>query len=288
MKIVHNVAAMHRFADEVHQSGRRIGFVPTMGFLHAGHVSLMRIAREQTDVLVVSIFVNPTQFAPGEDFETYPRDFERDRSMVQAAGADCIYYPDVKEMYPDGYQTTVSVAEVTQNLCGLSRPTHFDGVSTVVAKLFNAVKPNCAVFGQKDFQQLAVIKRMVKDLNMDIDIIGAPIVRETDGIAMSSRNKNLSPEERAAARSLSRALEVVKSSVLAGERSVSVLVAMASDIISAEAFGRIDYIKVCDTETLQDVKRLDREAVMALAVFFEKARLIDNAVLCVDEHCNGN
>lgn len=274
---------MHLFADEVHRSGRRIGFVPTMGFLHEGHVSLMRIARQHADVLVVSIFVNPTQFAPGEDFEAYPRDFERDRGMVEAVGADCIYYPDVKEMYPDGYQTTVSVKDITRNLCGLSRPTHFDGVSTVVAKLFNAVKPDCAVFGQKDFQQLAVIKRMVRDLNMDIDIIGAPIVREADGIAMSSRNKNLAPEERMAARCLSRALETVKESVQAGERSARTLIEQARSIISDEPFGRIDYIKVCDSETLQDVERIDREAVMALAVFFEKARLIDNTVLCVDE-----
>jgi len=282
MNIVNSVADMHRFADEVHRSGRRIGFVPTMGFLHEGHLSLMRSARQHADVLVVSIFVNPTQFAPGEDFETYPRDFERDRSMVEAVGTDCIYYPDVKEMYPDGYQTTVSVRDVTQNLCGSSRPTHFDGVSTVVAKLFNAVKPDCAVFGQKDFQQLVVIKRMVKDLNMDVEIIGAPIVREDDGIAMSSRNKNLAPEERVAARSLSRALDAVRVSIKAGERSAQVLVEQARAIINAESLGGIDYIKVCDTETLQDVEHLEREAVMALAVFFEKARLIDNAVLCVE------
>jgi pantoate--beta-alanine ligase len=272
------------FADKVHRSGRRIGFVPTMGCLHEGHVSLMHIARQHAEVLVVSIFVNPTQFAPGEDFDTYPRDFERDRDMVEAVGADCIYYPDVKEMYPDGYQTTVSVKDITQNLCGLSRPMHFDGVSTVVAKLFNAVKPDCAVFGQKDFQQLAVIKRMVRDLNIDIDIIGAPIVRESDGIAMSSRNKNLSPEERIAARSLSRALGAVEESVKAGERSAAALIEKARKLISAEPRGCIDYIKVCDTETLQDIERLERESVMALAVFFEKARLIDNTVLCVDEY----
>jgi len=282
MNILHSVADMHRFADEVHRNGSRIGFVPTMGFLHEGHESLMRIARQHADVLVVSIFVNPTQFGPGEDFETYPRDFERDRAMVAEAGADCLYYPDLSEMYPPGYQTTVSVRDVTRNLCGLSRPTHFDGVSTVVAKLFNAVKPDCAVFGQKDFQQLIVIKRMVRDLNMDINIIGAPIVREADGIAMSSRNKNLAPEERAAASSLSRALDAVRASVRVGERSAQVLIEQARAIISAEPLGRIDYIKVCDTETLQDVEFLEREAVMALAVFFEKARLIDNVVLCVD------
>ena len=282
MNILHSVADMHRYADEAHQSARRIGFVPTMGFLHEGHVSLMRIARQHADVLVVSIFVNPTQFGPGEDFETYPRDFERDRAMVAEAGADCLYYPDVSEMYPSGYQTTVSVRDVTQNLCGSSRPTHFDGVSTVVAKLINAVKPDCAVFGQKDFQQLVVIKRMVKDLNMDVEIIGAPIVREADGIAMSSRNKNLALEERVAARSLSRALDAVSARIKAGERSAQALIEQARAIISAESRGRIDYIKVCDTETLQDVEILEREAVMALAVFFEKARLIDNVVLCVD------
>jgi len=283
MEILHTVAAMHQFADQVRQRGQRIGFVPTMGFLHEGHVSLMRLARQHADVLVVSIFVNPTQFAPGEDFETYPRDFERDRSMVEDAGADCIYYPDVKEMYPDGYQTTVSVKDVTRNLCGMSRPTHFDGVSTVVSKLFNAVKPHCAVFGQKDFQQLVVIKRMVRDLNIDIEIIGAPIVREDDGIAMSSRNKNLASEERTCARSLSRALDAVAASVRGGERSARVLIQQARDSISAEQLGRIDYIKVCDAETMLDVERREREAVMALAVFFEKARLIDNAVLHVED-----
>ncbi len=282
MNILHSVADMHRFADDVRRSGRRIGFVPTLGFLHDGHESLMHIAKQHADVLVVSIFVNPTQFGPGEDFKTYPRDFERDSSIIETVGADCLYYPDVSEMYPAGYQTTVSVRDVTRNLCGFSRPTHFDGVSTVVAKLFNAVKPHCAVFGQKDFQQLVVIKRMVRDLNMDIDIIGAPIVREADGIAMSSRNKNLAPEECAAARSLSRALDAVCSSMQAGERSARALIELARGIISAETLGRIDYIKVCDTETLQDVELLEREAVMAIAVFFEKARLIDNTVLCVE------
>ncbi|MBM4311474.1 MAG: pantoate--beta-alanine ligase [Deltaproteobacteria bacterium] len=283
MDILHSVAEMHRFADRVHHSGRTIGFVPTMGFLHEGHVSLMHIARQHADVLVVSIFVNPTQFGPGEDFESYPRDFERDRRMVAAAGADCLYYPDANEMYPDGYQTMVCVRDVTRNLCGLSRPTHFEGVATVVTKLFNAVKPQCAVFGQKDFQQLVVIKRMVKDLNMDIDIIGAPIVREPDGIAMSSRNKYLGPAERQAARCLSRALDAVRARVQAGEHAAQALISLATDIISAEPLGRIDYIRVCDVETLRDVELLENDAVMAVAVFFEKARLIDNAVL----HVNG-
>lgn len=279
MEILHTVHDMHRFADRVHRRGQAIGFVPTMGFLHEGHLSLMRIALRQADVLVVSIFVNPTQFGPGEDFESYPRDFERDSRLVADAGAECLYYPDVSEMYPAGYQTRVSVGEVTRNLCGLSRPTHFEGVATVVAKLFNAVKPQSAVFGQKDFQQLVVIRRMVQDLNMDIDVIGAPIVREPDGVAMSSRNKYLGPAERQAARCLSRALDAAAEKVRAGERSAQALISLAHAIISAEPLGRIDYIKVCDTETLLDVERLDREAVMAVAVFFDKARLIDNIVL---------
>jgi len=282
MDIVHTVAEMHRFADRAHRGGRTIGFVPTMGFLHEGHVSLMHIARRHADVLVVSIFVNPTQFGPGEDFDSYPRDFDRDRRMVEAAGADCLYYPDAAEMYPPGYQTMVCVRDVTRNLCGLSRPTHFEGVATVVTKLFNAVKPQCAVFGQKDFQQLAVIRRMVRDLNMDIDIIGAPIVREPDGIAMSSRNKYLGPQERPAARCLSRALDAARSRVREGERSAQALISLAAGIIGSEALGRIDYIKVCDTETLQDVEIIERDAVMAIAVFFEKARLIDNTVLRPD------
>jgi len=282
MEIVHTVHDMHRFADRVHLRGQSIGFVPTMGFLHEGHLSLMRIARQHADVLVVSIFVNPTQFGPGEDFEAYPRDFERDSRMVADAGAGCLYCPDVSEMYPAGYQTRISVGEVTRNLCGLSRPTHFEGVATVVAKLFNAVKPQCAVFGQKDFQQLVVIKRMARDLNMDIDIIGAPIVRESDGIAMSSRNTYLGPAERQAARCLSRALEEVRAKVAAGERSTQALIELARGIISAETLGRIDYISICDSETLQDIACIEREAVMAIAVFFDKARLIDNAVLCPD------
>ncbi len=282
MEILRTVEDMQRFADRVRQRGRTIGFVPTMGYLHEGHVSLVHIARRHADVVVVSIFVNPTQFGPGEDFESYPRDFERDRRMVAAAGADCLYCPDADEMYPPGYQTTVCVREVTRNLCGLSRPAHFEGVATVVAKLFNAVKPQYAVFGQKDFQQLVVIKRMVRDLNMDIDIIGAPIVREPDGIAMSSRNKYLGTAERQAARCLSRALDAVRSRADEGERSAQALISLARGIISAEPLGRIDYVKVCDAVTLQDVERLEREAVMAVAVFFEKARLIDNTILHVD------
>jgi pantoate--beta-alanine ligase len=287
MDILCSVTDMHCFADRARQQGQRIGFVPTMGFLHEGHVSLMRIARQHADVVVVSIFVNPTQFGPGEDFEAYPRDFERDRAMVEAAGVDCIYCPAVSDMYPAGYQTSVSVREITRNLCGVSRPAHFDGVATVVAKLFNAVKPHCAVFGQKDFQQLAVIRRMVQDLNMDIEIIGAPIVREPDGVAMSSRNTYLSPAEREAACSLSRALAAVAAQARNGEQFAQVLIDTARSIISAEPLGCIDYIKVCDTETLQDIARLDSEAVMAVAVFFNKARLIDNAILPAAEHGAG-
>ncbi len=279
MRIIRSVKEMHACADEIRQSGKRIGLVPTMGFLHEGHISLIRLIREQADYVIVSIFVNPTQFGEGEDFDSYPRDFECDRQMVAAAGADCIYTPEVDEMYPDGSQTAVSVSQITRNLCGRSRPSHFEGVATVVAKLFNAVKPHAAVFGEKDFQQLMVIKRMVLDLNMDIEILGAPIVREADGLAMSSRNTYLTPEQRAAALGLSRGLSEVRDMVASGERSAAKLISHVQKMVEATGLGKVDYIKVCDLATLEDVEVLERDAVMALAVQFGKARLIDNCVL---------
>ena len=206
MKIIRTVKEMHAYSDAFRSACKTVSFVPTMGFLHEGHLSLMREAKKRSDVLVVSIFVNPIQFGPGEDYDAYPRNFERDRELVESIGGDCIYAPEVTEMYPEGYQTSVQVDRVTKNLCGITRPAHFNGVTTVVAKLFQAVKPHLAIFGEKDFQQLIVIKRMVLDLNMDIDVIGLPIVREADGLAMSSRNKYLTPDERTAALGLSQSL----------------------------------------------------------------------------------
>lgn len=270
---------MSVFSDSARAEGRRVALVPTMGFLHEGHCSLMRIAAGQADIVIVSIFVNPIQFGPGEDFADYPRDWDRDLQMVASTGADCIYAPEVQEMYPEGFQTRVSVAHMTKNLCGVSRPDHFDGVTTVVAKLFNAARPHCAVFGQKDFQQLMVIRRMTRDLQFDIEIVGAPIVREHDGLAMSSRNTYLTPGQRTAARSLSQSLFEARDLFEAGERSAGVLIGRAAERIGREPCAETDYIKICDVETLQECETISRESVMALAVRFGKARLIDNIVL---------
>ncbi len=264
MEIITGIRQMQRYSDEVRMSGRRVAVVPTMGYLHEGHLSLVRIARERADAVVVTIFVNPKQFGPSEDFTTYPRDMDRDLDLVKSSGAACVFAPAAAEMYPEGYQTSVRVDRLTQHLCGISRPTHFEGVTTVVAKLFNATKPHAAVFGEKDFQQLQVIRRMVRDLDMDIEIIGGPIVREPDGLAMSSRNKYLSPEERAAALVLSSSLFEIRELCARGERDALTL-------------GR----KICDLETLEEISHLRRDSVAALAVFFGKTRLIDNIILNV-------
>ena len=279
MKIIHTVKEMHAYSDAFRGAGKTVSLVPTMGFLHEGHLSLMREAKKISDVLVVSVFVNPTQFGPGEDYDAYPRNFERDREMVEAIGCDCIYAPEVSEMYPDGYQTSVQVDKATKNLCGLTRPTHFNGVTTVVAKLFNSVKPHLSIFGEKDFQQLIVIKRMVLDLNMDIDVIGMPIVREEDGLAMSSRNKYLTPDERTAALCLSQSLFEAKKMFEAEERSAEVLIDHVKNTICSKGTGKIDYIKICDVVNLEDCSFIETDSVMALAVYFNKARLIDNIAL---------
>ena len=281
MKIIRTVKEMHAYSDACRGAGKTVSFVPTMGFLHEGHLGLMREAKKRSDVLVVSIFVNPIQFGPGEDYDAYPRNFERDREMIESIGCDCIYAPEVTEMYPDGYQTSVQVDRVTKNLCGITRPTHFNGVTTIVAKLFNAVKPHLSIFGEKDFQQLVVIKRMVLDLNMDVDVIGMPIVREEDGLAMSSRNKYLTPDERTAALRLSQSLFEAKKMFEAGERSAAVLIEHVKNRICSEGTGKIDYVKICDVVNLEDCFLLEKDSVMALAVYFDKARLIDNMVLSI-------
>jgi pantoate--beta-alanine ligase len=279
MKIIKSVTEMQAFSEACRAQGRTIVFVPTMGYLHEGHAHLMREGRSLGDVLIASIFVNPTQFGPGEDFEKYPRDWERDAQLCESAGVDGIFAPTAEEMYPSGYQTSITVSQVSRNLCGISRPTHFQGVATVVAKLFNCVKPHVALFGEKDFQQLVVIQRMVKDLNMDIQIIGVPTVREQDGLAMSSRNTYLSADEHVSALSLSRGLSRARELFLQGERSSRVLIDTVRGIIEKEPCAAVDYIKVCDIETLQDIDTITVPAVMALAVKIGKARLIDNIVL---------
>jgi pantoate--beta-alanine ligase len=270
---------MQALAGETRRQGKRIALVPTMGFLHQGHLSLMHEGRRRGDLLVVSIFVNPTQFGAGEDYEAYPRDMERDRDLARQAGVDIIFAPTAREMYPSHYQTYVSVEEVTRHLCGASRPTHFRGVTTVVCKLFTIVKPHMAIFGEKDFQQLVVIKRMVTDLNLEVEIVGMPTYREADGLAMSSRNYYLTPPERTAALCISRALKEAAARFGQGERRAAAIVRAARDSIAAEPLAGIDYITLCDTEELKDLALIDREAVLAVAVKIGRARLIDNVVL---------
>ena len=278
MKVVSSIKEMQAFSESARNAGQKISFVPTMGYFHEGHLSLMREGRKRGDCLAISIYVNPTQFGPNEDFEKYPRDFKRDSSLADGVGVDVIFYPEDKEMYPELYQTYVNVENVTENLCGLSRPGHFRGVTTVCAKLFNIVKPHYAIFGKKDFQQLIAIKRMVTDLNMDLEIIGMPIVREADGLAMSSRNVYLRMEERESALSLSRSLKMAKGMYDGGERDVAAILGRVRKYIEGHPYASIDYAKICDTTTLRDVLRIDGETVLALAVKINKTRLIDNYV----------
>ena len=274
-----SIDAMRSYSSSLRQSGKTIAFVPTMGFLHEGHLSLMKKGRELADRIVVSIFVNPTQFGPGEDLAAYPKDEARDLEMAEATGVDAVFIPDAKQMYPEGFQTTISLKALPAHLCGLSRPVHFAGVATVVAKLLGIVRPHLAVFGEKDYQQLLVVRQMVRDLELNVDIIGAPIVREADGLAMSSRNMYLADDQRKAACSLYQALTESKKRVKAGETSADIIIASAEALIQAHPDTRIDYIAVCDPETLDAVTVIDGPVLMALAVKVGRARLIDNMIL---------
>lgn len=278
MKIVKTVKKMQSLSEGCRLRGQRIAFVPTMGYFHDGHISLMKEARRIADCVVVSIYVNPTQFGPKEDFSKYPRDLDRDLRMADSVHVDVIFYPSNREMYPAYYQTYVDVEKVTQNLCGISRPGHFQGVTTVCSKLFNIVKPHVAIFGKKDFQQFITIKRMVDDLNMDLQILGFPTVREADGLAMSSRNKYLSKEERLSALTLFQALKSAQRMYRKGERKSSEIIDQAERLIERAPFTKIDYVKICDTKTLKDIQNIKGESVMALAVKVGKTRLIDNHV----------
>ncbi len=252
------------------------GLVPTMGYLHEGHLSLVRRARAENDRVAVSIYVNPTQFAPTEDLATYPRDLQRDLSLLEAEGADLVFTPSDAGMYPPGYQTYVTVEEVTRPLEGASRPTHFRGVTTIVAKLFNIFQPARAYFGQKDAQQTVVIRRMVEDLNFNLQVVICPIVREADGLAMSSRNAYLSPAERAAATVLYRALSAAKAAFEAGERDGDALRRLMEETVAAEPLARLDYASVADPNTLAELARVEDAALFSMAVFIGKTRLIDN------------
>jgi pantoate--beta-alanine ligase len=261
------------------KEGRSIGFVPTMGFLHEGHLSLMDIAARNADLVVVSIFVNPTQFGPTEDLASYPRNLERDLELCQSRGVAAVFTPEPQDMYGPEFQTYVTLEKLPNHLCGLSRPVHFRGVATVVSKLFNMVLPDVAVFGEKDFQQLAVIRQLTQDLNFPVRILGGPIVRESDGLAMSSRNTYLSSGERASALCLSRALEGASRRVKEGEIRADHIRREAEKEISSHPFTEIDYVTLCRPDTLEEVEVISGPTLMALAVKVGKTRLIDNAVL---------
>jgi pantoate--beta-alanine ligase len=281
VKVIPTVEQMQERAERLRRDGRRIACVPTMGFLHDGHLSLMRIAKRRADVLVVTIFVNPAQFGPEEDFETYPRNLERDLELCAKEDVDIVFTPKTKALYPDGFQSYVKLEHLPHHLCGLSRPVFFTGVATVVCKLLNIVRPHIAVFGEKDYQQLLVIRRMVRDLNFNTEIVGAPIVREKDGLAMSSRNAYLATDQRPAALTLYRSLVQARKRVENGERDAARILKEVRDLIAAQPEADIDYLSICDPETLVDVERIDRPALMALAVKVGKTRLIDNTILPV-------
>ena len=276
MRVVKNINDVRATVKEWKAKGLKVGFVPTMGYLHEGHESLIRKASEENDRVVVSIFVNPIQFGPKEDLSTYPRDLDRDSKVCESAGADIIFHPENEEMYFKDFSTFVDMNGLTDGLCGKSRPTHFRGVCTVVTKLFNIVAPDRAYFGEKDAQQLAVIKRMVRDLNIDIEIIGCPIVREKDGLAKSSRNTYLSVEERNAATILNKSLTLAKEKIQAGERDSAVIIKLIEEIINSEKLARIDYIEVVDSLSMEKVERIEKAVLVAIAVFIGKTRLIDN------------
>jgi len=282
MRILETVRDMRAWSDRVRQSGMRIGLVPTMGYLHEGHMALVRRAQTLSDRCVVSIFVNPLQFGPTEDLDRYPRDLDGDRRMLSEAGVDVLFLPAVSEVYPRGFQTEVTVRQVTAGLCGRSRPGHFVGVTTVVAKLFNGVKPHLAVFGEKDFQQLVTVRRMVADLDFDLEIVGVPIVREADGLAMSSRNRYLTPAQRQAALALSRALTEARALLAAGERQAAALLERTRSVLAGEPSLRVDYVELVDTQALEPVAEVDRPSLLALAVKVGETRLIDNTVLARD------
>ena len=274
---------MQQEATRLLQTGKTIAFVPTMGYLHEGHVALMREGRKHGDVLVISIFVNPTQFGAAEDYETYPTDLNRDASLAEPVGVNIIFAPEAEAMYDKTYQTYVDLEALPRQLCGPSRPDHFRGVATVVTKLFNIVKPHVAIFGTKDYQQLVIIRRMVRDLNLDIRVIGVPIVREDDGLAMSSRNTYLSENERRSALTLFQSLKQAQKSVAQGIRGAGQLIQAASELISSYPYTKIDYIAVCDPKTLENVDRVEGPTLMALVVWVGKTRLIDNTILTIED-----
>ena len=277
MRVITSISEMATARNALKGS---VGFVPTMGYLHQGHLSLMNRAREDTDTVIASIFVNPTQFGPGEDLDSYPRDFERDEKLAKKAGVDIIFYPNKETMYPKGYASYVVPEGLHRHLCGAKRPGHFRGVMTIVLKLFNITRPTDAYFGQKDIQQARILEQMIADFHLPIQMHIEPIVRETDGLAMSSRNVYLNPEERKQAVCLSAALKAAKKQFQGGERNADALLAVAKDVISRQPLARIDYIELVDYQTLTPVShRVSSRAILATAVYFGHTRLIDNMIL---------
>ncbi|HPW18493.1 MAG TPA: pantoate--beta-alanine ligase [Candidatus Aminicenantes bacterium] len=279
MEAVGSLSAMKALARDRRRSGLTIGLVPTMGCLHEGHLSLVRESKARADVTVVSVFVNPAQFGPNEDFRRYPRDLAKDTAVLERAGADALFHPSAAEVYPPGYRTYAEVTGLQDRLCGRSRPGHFRGVVTVVLKLFEIVRPDLAFFGAKDAQQALIVRRMAADLDLDVEIVTCPIVREPDGLALSSRNAYLGPEERKAALALSTGLRWAERAVAAGERDAARLAAGVRAVLEAEPLARIDYVEAVDPETLEPVAEVRGEVLLALAAFIGPTRLIDNVRL---------
>lgn len=279
METLENPKEVQRLADLLRSEGNRIGFVPTMGYLHEGHLSLVHAARSECDTVIASIFVNPTQFGPSEDLAVYPRDLDRDKNLLISAGTDYLFFPSKDQLYPEGFATRVEVDRLTDYLCGASRPWHFPGVALIVSKLFNIVKPHAAYFGQKDFQQAQVIRRMVLDLDFDLEVRVCPIVREADGLAMSSRNAYLSEEERKQASVLYKALGAANEMYISGERDAAVVRSRMREVIATAPLGKLDYAEVVDYDSLHPIDRLERSPVALVAVVFGRSRLIDNHIL---------
>ena len=279
MKLIEKIADLREEIKRFKREGKIIGFVPTMGYFHEGHLSLMEIARKRSDVLVVSIFVNPIQFGPNEDYNRYPRDLKRDLKLAEERGVDIVFHPDNREMYQENFQTYVNVEKLTKGMCGKYRPGHFRGVTTVVAKLFNIVQPDIAVFGQKDAQQAMVIKRMVGDLNFPVEIVVGPVIREHDGLAMSSRNTYLNDEERKQAPMIYKALKVAREKVKMGNRDAAKLKEIIENTIATAPLARIEYVEIVDDENLEPVSEVKPGTLAAVAVWFGKTRLIDNIYL---------
>jgi len=279
MKVIKKSKELQTLIEREKKKGKIIGLVPTMGYLHSGHISLIKRAKKDCGIVVVSIYVNPTQFGPGEDYQRYPRDLERDKKLAKEAGTDILFVPSDEEIYPDSFHTYIQVEELSGRLCGVSRPIHFRGVATIVAKLFNIVKPTKAYFGWKDAQQLIILKKMVKDLNMDVEVVGLPTVREKDGLAISSRNKYLSKQERKIAPILYQALVKAKKMVNSGENDSARVLQQAKDLIKKKKGVKIDYLKAINLIDLKDAKKIKKNTLIAIAAWIGKTRLIDNVII---------